>query len=384
MSSTNLPLGLTHQPTWPLDMTRPTFGLITRPARYTWTRTSAVMAGKRALEAPQQCMLGARPGPPPQSPLPPPHITMEMALHCGLRITALEGSWHVWGHKHKFQAANAETRVISTNYSKNKRSSKLIITLIWRTHTHNQLIHTRRTTQSLKVNRNLLRLLLTHGWRAPSCNRCTDTSCPRTHQNRSFLSSGLNKLHPAGPGGSGRVSSGVFHGSPALRWIMLPRIDTGVWGKPGRASWRFGSGRAPCSLTPSSPQPEATQPVPGTCSDRAPLPSEPGDEPAAPPSPSSASEPKTRAGFLKAPDGKPVHTRGNFHFFYWCWKPAPLLAQWEDSEGDRGPFICWWAGTDTVNPTTEVLHWEKFQNQHEIQPFTVYMLWIMMITTITN
>ncbi len=25
----------------------------------------------------------------------PPHITMEMALHCGVRINALEGSWHV-------------------------------------------------------------------------------------------------------------------------------------------------------------------------------------------------------------------------------------------------------------------------------------------------
>lgn len=25
----------------------------------------------------------------------PPHITMEMALHGGVRINALEGSWHV-------------------------------------------------------------------------------------------------------------------------------------------------------------------------------------------------------------------------------------------------------------------------------------------------
>lgn len=32
-------------------------------------------------------LLGVRPD--------PPHITMEMALHCGARINALEGSWHI-------------------------------------------------------------------------------------------------------------------------------------------------------------------------------------------------------------------------------------------------------------------------------------------------
>ncbi|CAB1437958.1 unnamed protein product [Pleuronectes platessa] len=135
------------------------------------------MAGKGGL-APQQCMLGARPGPPPQSPLPPPSSS---------------------SHHHR-----------------------------------------------------------------DGPPLCKDTDSLQTHRNRSFLSRVLNKLHPAGPGGDRRGSH--------VEGSMVP-LRCGGSGLPG-----------------STPVPEPTQPVPITCSDRAPLPSEPDDEPAAPPSPSSASE----------------------------------------------------------------------------------------------
>lgn len=62
----------------------PTFGLIAGSAHaHTSTNCMALLAPKH--QSPACCELDQT-----------PHITMEMALHCGARIGALEGSWHVY------------------------------------------------------------------------------------------------------------------------------------------------------------------------------------------------------------------------------------------------------------------------------------------------
>lgn len=64
-------------------MKRPTFELIASSAHYICTHTPTAWQGL-ALKAPKPCLLGVRPD--------PPHITMEMALHC-VCVCAWEGGF---------------------------------------------------------------------------------------------------------------------------------------------------------------------------------------------------------------------------------------------------------------------------------------------------